>query len=319
MDIKKVAIYGAGNIGAYLIWGLQETVGSDNLWIVADGERKERLEREGLRINDEDFSLTVKTPEEAKGADVLFVAVKYGALRDILPGVKGIAGPGVVGYSGHPPIVMSLMNGVDSEEILAEVVDETQIVPAIIRISAEREGRDIFIHPVNKDMGIHFGDRDGNNDEENIASLTRLFEESKLEYTVSDDIMAMMWYKFGVNNAENQPQAILDVGLGAYRESEHVGWFRTQLWNEVKAVAKAEGIDLPGEPDYLTPHEFRNSTAYSTLQDVRAGRQTEVEMLAGTLMRRGQASGVPVPVATAIYHMLKAVDERSAGKFDWQD
>ena len=75
--IQTVAILGAGAVGGYFVWGLSEKLG-ENLWVIAKGERKERLEREGLTINGKIFHFPVKTPEEAAGADVLLVATKYG-------------------------------------------------------------------------------------------------------------------------------------------------------------------------------------------------------------------------------------------------
>ena len=50
MEIKTVALIGAGAVGCYFVAGLKEKSG-ENLWVIAEGERKERLEREGLWIN----------------------------------------------------------------------------------------------------------------------------------------------------------------------------------------------------------------------------------------------------------------------------
>ena len=47
MEIRTVAVMGAGAVGSYFIWGLHEKLG-DRLWVVADGERKARLEQEGI-------------------------------------------------------------------------------------------------------------------------------------------------------------------------------------------------------------------------------------------------------------------------------
>lgn len=69
--IQTVAVLGAGCSGLLFNCGLAPKLG-ENLWIIAEGSRKERLENEGLIINDGQLSLCVKTPEEAKGADLLF-------------------------------------------------------------------------------------------------------------------------------------------------------------------------------------------------------------------------------------------------------
>ena len=87
MRAERVALLGAGAIGAYIIWGMAEELG-ERFCVVARGERKARLEREGLVINGEQYTFPVKTPEEARGADVLFVACKQDKLREAL-GDKG--------------------------------------------------------------------------------------------------------------------------------------------------------------------------------------------------------------------------------------
>ena len=85
--IQTVAVLGAGAVGCYLIAGLAPKLG-ENLWIIAEGSRKERLKKEGLTINDCQLSLCVKTPQEAKGADLLIVAVKYGSLEGSLDAIE---------------------------------------------------------------------------------------------------------------------------------------------------------------------------------------------------------------------------------------
>ena len=76
MKLEKVAVIGAGTIGSYFIDGLSEKLGQ-NLWVIAQGERKERLLKNGIIVNQKKMFLAVKTPEEAAGADLIIVAVKY--------------------------------------------------------------------------------------------------------------------------------------------------------------------------------------------------------------------------------------------------
>src|SRR3712207_3223970 len=105
MQIRTVALIGAGAIGGYFIWGLSKTMG-ENFIVVAEGTRKERLLRDGLVVNGGRYELNVKTPEEAHGADLLLVATKYAGLPSALPVVRKIV--------DEHTIVMSLLNGIDS-------------------------------------------------------------------------------------------------------------------------------------------------------------------------------------------------------------
>lgn len=79
MKITSVAVLGAGAVGSYVIWGLanREDI---KLGVIAEGERKERLSRQGCAINGKVYHPEVWTPEEAENVDFLIVSLKYGAL-----------------------------------------------------------------------------------------------------------------------------------------------------------------------------------------------------------------------------------------------
>ena len=119
MNIKKVAVLGAGAVGSYVIWGLSNNK-NITLGVVADGERNERLKTQGLMINGTKYTPQVWTPEEAHNVDLLIVSLKYGSLRGALQDIQTIVGENTT--------VMSLMNGVDSEEIIAEKIDISHIL-----------------------------------------------------------------------------------------------------------------------------------------------------------------------------------------------
>ena len=74
MKIRSVAVLGAGAVGAYILYGLSQTKDVE-FCVVADGARKERLERDGILIDDKKavriFRPAVRTPQEARGADLL--------------------------------------------------------------------------------------------------------------------------------------------------------------------------------------------------------------------------------------------------------
>ena len=79
MDIKKVAIIGAGAVGCYMLWGLFQKENIE-ISVIAAGGRKERFEKDGFYINDRIYRPVIKTPVEASDVDLLIVSVKYNAL-----------------------------------------------------------------------------------------------------------------------------------------------------------------------------------------------------------------------------------------------
>ena len=79
MKIKSVAVLGAGAVGSYVIWGLSEK--SDiRLGVIAEGERAERLKKNGCAINGKIYHPEVWTPDEAHDVDLMVVALRYGSL-----------------------------------------------------------------------------------------------------------------------------------------------------------------------------------------------------------------------------------------------
>ena len=306
MKIKTVALIGAGAVGSYVTWGLMDKLG-DDFCIIADGRRKERLEQEGIIINDNMFLPIVKTPEEARGVDLILVAVKYGALRTILPAVSQAA--------DEHTLVMSLMNGVDSEEVLSEAVDPGQILHSLIKIASVRDGQRVSFVPPAGPLGIYFGETKPPYDSERVKAVAELFENTPVNYHIREEILTDIWSKFAFNVADNLTQAVIGCGVGAYADSEHADAVRTGLEQEVVSIALAEGVDLTGH--LMSSRHFAKAARYSTLQDLDAGRHTEIDMLSGVVMKLGKKHGIPTPYNEMMYHLINANKEKNDGKFDY--
>ena len=307
MEIKTVAILGAGAIGAYFVWGLEQKLG-ENLWVVADGERAERLRSEGLTINGRRYALNVRTPAQARGADLLLVATKYGALKGCLPAIAAIA-------EGHT-VVMSLLNGVSSEDVIAERIGRAAVLPAFMKIASERRGNEIFFNGETT-MGLLYGEADSPAPSERMQAIARLLNGTPLHYHMCADIQRQIWYKYALNVSNNLPQAILGVGVGAYADSEHVAYLSARLRAEVVALAAAKGIDIasPSPSELGSPAAKR--ARYSTLQDLDAHRRTEVDLFAGAAVEMGRALGIATPYCDFALHAIHALEEKNEGKFDY--
>lgn len=310
-EIKTAAILGSGAVGAYFIWGLSKKLGN-NLWIVADGERRARLEQNGININGEKYSLNIKSPKEAKGADMLLVTVKYPALDDALSDIADIVDDNT--------IVLSPMNGVNSEEIIGNKIGMEHIIYSMIRISSERTANNIRFNGETT-PGLYFGEPKQSEQaepSEKIAAVKTLFDGTPIHYHISKDIITDIWEKFALNVSNNLPQAILGCGVGAYYDSIYAEHIFKKLREEVVAVAAAKGITLSPEEDLsLTKDIVSKAARYSTLQDIDAKRHTEVDMFAGAVVKMGRELGIPTPYNEFAYNVIKAIEEKNDGKFDY--
>ena len=115
--------------------------------------------------------------------------------------------------------------------------------------------------------------------------------------------------------SHNLPQAILNVGMGAYADSEHGDFISHKIWEEVAAVAAAKGITITPFPG--SGKNTRKNARLSTLQDLDAKRHTEIDMFAGALVRMAKELNVPVPYCEYTFHAIKALEEKNDGKFDY--
>ncbi len=308
MELKKVAIIGAGAVGCYILWGLSQKENID-ISVIAQGERKERIEREGLVINDKLYRPKVKSPAEAHGADLVIVAVKYNALQSAVADIKEIV--------DEHTVVMSLMNGVDSEETIASAIGDDHIVPSLIKVASERKQNSIRFDPETT-IGIIYGEKDGKRSDRTEA-IGKLFEGTGLNYRETNVIFSEIWSKFRLNVGNNLPQAMLGVGVGAYDDSEHVAAIREGLVKELDAIAEAKGIDISlAAPSSARGSKVSKRARYSTLQDLDAKRHTEVDMFSGAIISMGKGFGIPTPYNEFAFHMLKALEEKNDGLFDYE-
>ena len=306
--IQSVAVLGAGAVGSYVIWGLSGLEGI-RLGVVAEGERAERLRKKGCKINDKIYRPQVWSPKEASWADLLVVALKYTALSGAMEMIQEAV--------GENTIVMSLMNGVDSEEKIAEKVGDAQMLYSVIKIASHREGEGFYFDPETT-VGIIFGEKEAPYDSEKVKAVEELFARSPLHFQATKCIMEELWSKFRLNVCDNLPQAILGAGVGCYQDSVHMQAISEGLRKELEEIARAKGIDLSKVEDSSKLRSIvPKSARYSTLQDLDAGRQTEIEMFSGALVKMGAELGIPTPYNEYTYHMIKALEEKNAGKFDY--
>ena len=308
-SIRSAVLIGAGAVGAYFVQGLMKKK-DITFAVVAEGDRRERLKEQGLRINGETLFPAVKTPAEAHGADLILIAVKYSAIREAARMAAEIA--------TEQTVILSVLNGLDSEEIVGDAAGKEHMLYSIMRIQSWRDQGEILFDPA-ATAGMFFGELGSREKTERVRAIEELFADTEIRCTFVPDILAEIWSKFASNISRNLPQAMLGVGYGAYEDSDHAAYLRDIMDAEVHAVAEAKGIHIPPMSGQAAAawQTVDKSARFSTLQDLDAHRHTEVDMFLGTLMRIAEEVQVPVPCCTYAYHFIKALEEKNDGKFDY--
>ncbi len=301
----RIALLGAGAVGGYFIWGYEEAALSDREFtVIAEGERLKRLSSEGVKVNKKVYHPSVKSPDEAGIQDLVIVAVKGNTLKDavkILPPLVG-----------DDTVVISMLNGADSEELIADAVGREHVLHSIIMIASRRvNGETVFDTEYNSTVyygaaGISDGDR-------KMKIVADAVAGTKLNVIPSPDIMYDVWLKYAKNICNNLPQAVIGAPAGLFTRSEHGLFLARKLWGEVRTLAALRGIDLPEKEGI---YECADSSRYSTLQDIDAKRPTEVDSLCGYLLKMAAENNISVPYIEYTYHAIKAIEEKNEGRFD---
>ena len=149
-----------------------------------------------------------------------------------------------------------------------------------------------------------------------VASVAELFNRAGIPASVTGDVEALLWSKLVVNVGINALTALLRVPNGTLAAVPECDALMARCVAEAEAVARALGVRLPGEVQLERVREVCARTAAnrsSMLQDILAGRATEVDVINGAVVRLGEESGVPTPVNSLLTQMVKAL-EATAGQ-----
>lgn len=310
--INTVSLIGLGAIGSYLAKGIQTAIGNDHLSVIASGSRKERLEKEGVVINGTPFSFHIVDPsEETTPKDLVIIITKYNQLREAAQDIKKHVGPDT--------ILMCPLNGVESEDILAEYYPRENILYSLVRLASLRQGNKITYSE--SPAYIEFGEKTNEIISPRVQAVADLFEKGGIGYKIQPDMIKAIWTKFMCNCSENQSSAVLGIPFGAWHDNVHANFIREAIMREVIALAQAKGIDLSEDAlpiqQKLLMHVSPTART-STLQDIENGRKTEVEMFSGAIIRMGRELGVPTPINEIFYHAIKTLEDKNDGAFDFE-
>lgn len=309
-SIKTVAIIGLGAIGSFFASHLQETLG-DNLRIIAGGNRKERLEREGITVNGVNYHFNLVSPEETchdNYPDLVIIITKFTALSQAVQDIRNQIGP--------ETLIMTPLNGVEAEDAVASAYGWDRLIYSLAKVSVVmKDGQAIFDPNVAR---IEFGEQKNDMISPRVQAIKDLFDSADIKSIVPKDMERAIWYKYMCNVSENQSAAVLGIPFGAWSVSSDANFIREALMGEVVAVAAKKGIrltkeDIEKQAKRLAVVPPKNKP--STLQDIEAGRKTEVEMFGGTMMRLGRELGVPTPYNELFYHAIKVLEQKNEGLF----
>ncbi|BBO76975.1 2-dehydropantoate 2-reductase [Desulfosarcina widdelii] len=302
--IRNIAIVGAGAMGAAYAAMFSDAVGF-NVSFVARGTRYEQLKHRSMTVNERLYNIGVIHPDKVSTpADLVIVALKHHHLADAVSDIAALAGPDTA--------ILSVMNGLESEETIGAVCGMDKLVYAIaIGIDAVHENRRFTYANPGK---IVFGPTADDNSGPDLERIREALDRAGIPNEVPPNILRAMWWKFMVNVGTNQASAVLRAPYGVFRSSPDARGLMRSLMEEVVALAPKAGIDLgTGDIDEWERILMTLSPTGKTsmLQDVEAGRKTEVELFAGRVVELGRKYNIPTPVNATVQRIIKVIESQS--------
>jgi hypothetical protein len=193
-SIEMISIIGAGALGAAYA-SIFYDMDKNCVSFVADAGRLERLRQEGVIVNGKKYFLPVLPAEDlSPPADLMIVAVKHHHLDEAIREMKSRV--------GKETIIISVMNGIESEEQIGAVYGMEKVLYAVsVGIDAVREGNQVTYTKQGK---IFFGEAKNPILTERVKRVQALFDRAGIIYETHPDMIRMLWWKFMVNVGINR-------------------------------------------------------------------------------------------------------------------
>lgn len=300
--IRNISAIGLGAIGCAYNSKLYD-MNPDGIKVIAGGERLRRYRKNGFIINGKRYDFSYVNPDEkCDPADLIIISVKHNQLKNAIWDIRN--------HVGKNTIIMSLMNGITSENIIGERYGMDKMLYSLcIAIDGNRNGNNIKFSGLGK---IVFGERNNDLSSKKIKSVQDLFERAEIPYEISDNIMRSMWYKFMINVGINQTSSVLGATYGLFQYNKNARNLMESAMREVIELSQIIGVNLDEsdiEKWYDVLKIMPENSGTSMFQDIKYGRETEVDMFAGTVCSLGEKYGVDTPVNRTLLNIIKVIEK----------
>ncbi|UOD33979.1 ketopantoate reductase family protein [Deferribacteraceae bacterium V6Fe1] len=300
----NVLVIGAGAMG--ILYAAQLSSSEKiNVYFGASGERYKRLKDHIFIFNEKKYDFKVIDIENYsdKPFDLVIVAVKFFQLDESIRNLHKLIGENTV--------FVSLLNGLDSEDIIANIYGEERVVYSMTVGMDSVRNADGSV--TCKNFGkLVFGAKNVNQ-RKNVELVKNIFETANVAYEIPENIMKSIWWKFMVNVGINQASAVLGLNYGGFQKSEAARAPMLGLMKEVILISQYENINLNEDEDlnvkwFKVLHSLSPTAKTSMLQDIEAKRKTEVEIFAGKVIQLANKYGVDTPYNKIFFEVIKGIE-----------
>lgn len=301
----RFAILGSGAVGGY--FGAKLARAGQEVAFVARGAHLDAIRQHGLAVRSPslgDFVVHARAESDTATigpVDCAIVAVKAYDNATALPLLRPLVGADTV--------VLTLQNGVDSVDEVAASVGEQHVLGGTTYVATALEAPGLIVQ-----TGVHrsiiFGEvfADRGRVTPRVQALADVMAAADIHVSAVPDARVPIWDKFVYLAAFSGFTGASRLAIGHIWKHEHVREMFYAASREIAAIAHAEGVTI--SPDrFQTLEEYMAkippTTRSSLLIDLEQGKRIEVEALQGAAVRRAAKHGIPVPILSTLYALLK--------------
>lgn len=298
----QVTVMGAGAVGCYF-GGMLARAGHD-VTLIARPQHVDAIAREGgLRMETRTFDERVRLratsdPAAIQSAQLVLFCVKSGDTES--------AGRQIAPYIPDDAVVLCLQNGVDNDQRLRSVLKRPEVAAAVVYVGTEMAGPGHLKHHGRGELVIDPVRR--------LPALAATLIAAGVPAEVSDNVRGALWLKLILNCAYNAVSAIAQRPYGQTVAGAGIPEVMHDVVNECLAVAKAEGVSVPGDVDAAVRRivETMPGQYSSTAQDLARGKPSEIDYLNGHVVRRGASLGIATPANRVLWALVKLIESKAS-------
>lgn len=297
--MQTVGMIGLGALG--VLFGQRLMANGADVRVLADKTRAEKYQKQGVTCNGAPVAFRYVTPEEAEPVDLMIFATKEGGLRGAMETAAG--------FIGENTLVLSVLNGVSSEEILAERFGETNILYCTAQgMDAVKVGNALTYAHAGM---IVLGEKLPGEITPRVQAVADFLNAHGVTAKPVGDMVRRQWGKLMLNVGLNQTVMVFEGDYGTVQQPGKPRDIMIAAMREVQKLAAMEGYPISDEEfdDWVKLADSLSPAGKPSMrQDGEAHRKSEVELFAGTIIRRAARFGLDAPVNRWLYDTVKKME-----------
>lgn len=282
---------------------IQSSLGNNIVQFVMDDERYNKYRGQTYTVNGVEKFFAIKPISQiTQPADLIIIAVKYtGLTPELLQQVSKLVSP--------ETIIISVLNGISSEEIIAQQLGAEHIIYTVAQgMDAMKFGNSL---KYTKAGELHIG-ATKECEKENLNALTEFFDRANNPYIVEEDIIRRMWCKFMLNVGINQTCMAYAATYSQVLNQPELREVFIGAMSEVIKIGQAENINITEKDldQYVKIIETLDPNGTPSMgQDRIQKRKSEVDLFAGTVIKIAAKHNIAVPVNKMLYNRVQEIEK----------